>query len=69
MEVDVNRLQDLREARALSQRELAALAGVGHNTIYRIERGYTKVLPRTVRKLARALEVEPLDLIVRKEGL
>jgi transcriptional regulator with XRE-family HTH domain len=68
MEVSDRKLQALREARALSQRELAALSGVGHNTIYRIERGHTKVLPRTVRKLASALEVEPLDLVAKRNA-
>jgi transcriptional regulator with XRE-family HTH domain len=37
MEISVEKLKELREARALSLRELANEAGVGHNTIYRIE--------------------------------
>ncbi len=67
MEIDVKKLKELREARALSMRELAAAAGVGHNTIYRIEHGQKNVLPRTIRHLAAALGVEPRELI-RTEG-
>lgn len=58
----MQKLRQLREDRALSMRELADLAGVGHNTIYRIERGQTNTLPRTVRRLAEALGVEPKEL-------
>jgi transcriptional regulator with XRE-family HTH domain len=65
MEIDVEKLKELREARALSLRELANEAGVGHNTIYRIEHGQGNVLPRTVRRLAKALDVEPRELMKR----
>jgi transcriptional regulator with XRE-family HTH domain len=62
MEIDVNKLKDLREERALSMRELAELAGVQHNTIYRIEHGQKNIMPRTLRNLAVALDVEPREL-------
>ncbi len=63
MEIDAEKLKELRKARALSLRELAELAGVGHNTIYRIEHGQTNTIPRTVRRLAGALGVEPSELM------
>ena len=66
MEVDVQRFKELREERALSFRELAAEAGVSRNTIYRIENGQSEVLPRTLRRLANALGVEPREITVRK---
>ena len=62
MEVNVEKLRELREDRALSMRELAERSGVAHQTIYRIERGQKNVLPRTVRRLAAALGVEPKEL-------
>jgi transcriptional regulator with XRE-family HTH domain len=65
MEIDVEKLKELREARALSLRELANEAGVGHNTIYRIEHWQGNVLPRTVRRLAKALGIEPRELMKR----
>lgn len=68
MEINVEKLKELREARALSLRELAELAGVGHNTIYRIEHGQTTTIPRTVRRLAAALGVDPSELIKRGDN-
>jgi predicted transcriptional regulator len=64
--------ENLREARrrvALTQGELADKAGVGITTIVRIETGeITEPRVSTLRKLARALEVEPRDLLQDWEG-
>ena len=57
------RLRQLREERALRQEDLAALAGVGKNTINRLERNKTEPHMTTVRKLAQALEVDPRELV------
>ena len=57
------KLKELREERALSQRGLAALAGVAKDTIGQIERGKRKAHPTTARKLADALGVEPKELM------
>jgi transcriptional regulator with XRE-family HTH domain len=64
MEVDATKLRQLREARAYSLRELEELSGVSYNTIWFIEAGRRKrTHPRTVRKLAQALGVEPTELM------
>jgi transcriptional regulator with XRE-family HTH domain len=69
MEVNVERLKELREERALSMRELASRSGVAHQTIYRLEHGQHNAHPRTVRHLAEALGVEPRELLtLRREG-
>lgn len=60
-------LERLRLARALSQRDLAKLAGVSPTTIVRAEQG-EDVYPSTVRKLARALGVKP-DALLGAETL
>jgi transcriptional regulator with XRE-family HTH domain len=65
MEVNVERLKELREERALSMRDLAEEAGVAHQTIYRLEHGQRRALPRTIRHLAEALGVEPKELMRR----
>lgn len=57
------KLRALRERRALSLRELSDLSGVNYNAIWRIEVGRTGAQPRTVRRLAEALGVEPHELI------
>jgi transcriptional regulator with XRE-family HTH domain len=59
------RLRRLREERALRQEDLAELAGVGKNTVNRIERNLTEPHMTTIRKLATALEVEPAALVRR----
>jgi transcriptional regulator with XRE-family HTH domain len=66
MEVNVERLKELRRARVLSLRELEERSGVSYNTIWRIEDGRQGAHPRTVRKLAEALGVEPSELL--REG-
>ena len=60
--------EKLREARRkamLSQEELAEQAGVGVATIIRIERNQVRREPHfsTLRKLARALDVEAAQLL------
>jgi DNA-binding XRE family transcriptional regulator len=56
-------LRALRRRAALSQRDLAKLAGVAHTTIVRLEAGDPNIRPSTVRKLAGALKVKPADLM------
>jgi len=63
MEVNVERLKELRRERGLSLRELEERSGVSYNTIWRLEDGRQGAHPRTVRKLAEALGVEPADLL------
>jgi transcriptional regulator with XRE-family HTH domain len=63
MEVNVERLRELRRERVLSLRELEERSGVSYNTIWRIEDGRQGAHPRTVRKLAEALGVDPKELI------
>ena len=60
------KLQRLREERVLSQRELARMGGLTHQTVWRFENGWTNAHPRTIRKIAWVLGVEPRELV--KEG-
>jgi transcriptional regulator with XRE-family HTH domain len=63
MEVDMARLRELRRRRVLTLEELAQKAGVGRNTVWRLEHGMMGAQPRTIRKLAKALDVEPEELV------
>jgi transcriptional regulator with XRE-family HTH domain len=63
MEVDMARLRELRRRRVLTLEELAEKAGVGRNTIWRLEHAVMGAQPRTIRKLAKALDVEPEELV------
>ena len=66
MEVTVERLRELRREQVLSLRELEEKSGVSYNTIWRLEDGRQGAHPKTVRKLAEALGVQPSELI--REG-
>ena len=66
MEVNVEKLKELRRDRVLSLRELEEVSGVSYNTIWRLEDGRQGAHPRTIRKLAEALGVEASELL--KEG-
>lgn len=57
------KLKELRKRRVLTLRELEEVSGVSYNTIWRLENGHTEAQPRTIRKLARALGVEPETLV------
>ena len=52
-----------RTAAQGTQEELAAKAGIGKNTVNRIERNLTEPRPSTLWKLAEALGVEPAELV------
>lgn len=61
--IDGEKVRAAREQRFLSQRELANKASLNHNTVWRIETsGPSDVHPRTIRKLAEALSVDPVSL-------
>jgi transcriptional regulator with XRE-family HTH domain len=55
-------LKRLREQRVLSLTDLAQISGVNRITINRIENGKQKAMPRTLRKLAEALQVRVEEL-------
>ena len=68
MEVNVAKLKELRRLRAMSQQELADAAGVGRNTISRIERGETGAHGRTLRRVASVLNVDVAELVKKESG-
>ena len=63
----MQRLRQLRRQKVLSMRELEEMSGVSYNTIWRLETGKTGAQPRTIRKLAEALGVDPVELVQGEE--
>ena len=63
VDVDVGKLRELRQRRVLTLHELEERSGVAYNTIWRLENGRSGAQPRTIRKLATALEVDPEELV------
>ena len=68
MRVDPETLRRERLRRALTQKELAAKAGISYVTVSRMENGSAgPVKPPTLRKLADALGVAP-DALITWDG-
>ena len=61
-------LRVLREAAGLTQLELAAASGLRHETLSRLELGRQAASAESVRRLARALQVEPERFVSREPG-
>jgi transcriptional regulator with XRE-family HTH domain len=58
-----DKLKEARTRELLTQQELAEKSGVGVNTIIRIERNQVQPHFRTIRKLAKALRIDPKALL------
>ena len=58
-----DKLREARTRELLTQQELADKAGVGVATVIRIERNQVEPQFRNIRKLARALDMNPRDLL------
>jgi predicted transcriptional regulator len=64
VKIDGEKVREARERAFLSKGELAERAELDRNPIGRIENtGVTEVHPRTIRKIAEALSVDPTTLI------
>jgi transcriptional regulator with XRE-family HTH domain len=61
--IDGEALRRLRRERALSLRELGIRSGVAFDAINKLELGKRSAQPRTIRKLAEALGVDPRELM------
>jgi len=57
------KLRKLRESTPLSQHELAKLTGLAYSTINKIENHREQPRPKTIRALAKALKVDPKELM------
>ncbi len=63
MEVNSQKLRELRANRGLSVRGLAKEAEVSTETVYSVEHGRRQPSMKTLGKIARALGVDPVDLL------
>lgn len=67
MHLDPEKLKYHRQVQALSQADLAERAGVRQATISDAERGKSVRLS-TIRRLANALDVKPIELMSAENG-
>ena len=61
--VDGKRLRKLRREKALSQQDLMRMTGIAQATLSDLEGGKREARASTLRKLAEALEVRPIELM------
>ena len=64
-----NRLRELREARKLTQQEVAKLLDIDHTTVSRHESGSRGLDPEDIQKYARLYKVESYELFIDPEDL
>ncbi len=57
------KLKRLRRGRALTQAALSESAGVSSRTVLLLEADRTEARPSTLKKLADALNVDPMELV------
>ncbi len=57
------KLKAIRTSRLLTQGELAERAGVSAATVVNVERNKQEPHFRTIRKLAKALDIDPTELL------
>jgi len=65
--MQIPRLREWRERRAMTQVELSAASGVSQDGISKIEQGTRGVRPSTARRLAQALDVDVAELVAPPE--
>jgi len=63
MEIDGEKLRRLRQRRLWLIGDLAEKSGVHRNLISDYEHGKSGAHPETIRKLAKALDVDPSELV------
>lgn len=61
-----NRIKELRRLRGLTQDSLGKLVGTGRSQVVKLERGERRLTVEWMRRLARALECHPADLLVNE---
>jgi transcriptional regulator with XRE-family HTH domain len=66
-QIDGERLRRIRKERLLTQVELSKMTGVAQDSISSLETGKREAHPGTIKKLAKALGVEPTELIKEHE--
>ena len=60
-------LKNIRTRRELTQKELSKKSGIAQSTIHYLEAGEQSPTERTIKKLAKALEIDIADLL-RSDG-
>jgi DNA-binding XRE family transcriptional regulator len=63
MKANGEKIRDLRDAKLLTSQQLADLAGVSRDVIYRLENEKSGAHQTSIKRIARVLGVEPKELL------
>lgn len=63
MKIDVTRLDIAMANKCYTKTRLVANAGICYSSLIKILNGKMKLTPQTLGKIAKALDVKPVDLI------
>lgn len=62
MEMDLKKLEIAMASKAITSKKLSRVSGLSETTLARIKKGVQKPKPITIGKIAKALEVEILEI-------
>lgn len=65
--IDSDKLRELLALKCWTVKEFANNAGVSYNAVSNMINGHSFPYPATLKKICAALEIEPTDIIKRKE--
>ena len=68
MKANGEKIRDLRDAKLLTSQQLADLAGVSRDVIYRLENEKSGAHQTSIKRIARVLGVEPKELLPDRNG-
>jgi len=68
MRIDNNKLDLIMAEKCLTSKKLSLVTGVSQVSIARFRRGAQEPRPATIGKIAKALEISPMEFIIVKEG-
>lgn len=63
MKIDIKKFELLLAENSISTREISKLSCLEETTIIRIRKGQSNIMPVTIGKIARALNVDVKDLL------
>jgi transcriptional regulator with XRE-family HTH domain len=67
MNANGEKLRNLRDEKLLTSQQLAELAGLSRDVVYRLENGKSGAHQTSIKKIARVLGVEPKELLAANE--
>ena len=68
MRANGNKIRDIRDEKLLTSQQLADLAGLSRDVIYRLENNKSGAHQTSIKRIARVLGVDPRELVADHNG-